>query len=57
MPVKQLTMTLNASIARAENAFGERVSELSRSMITRALRRATNALSGRQGSDGTSGGS
>ncbi len=50
-------MTLNASLARAEIAFGVRVSELWRAPIARALRCAPNALSVRQSSDGSSGGS
>ncbi len=50
-------MTLKVLLARAEGVFGARVSELSHAPIARALRQAPNVLSGRQGSDGTSGGS
>ncbi len=50
-------MILNASLASAESTFGAQVSELSRAPIVRAPRRAPNAISGRQGSDSSSGGS
>ncbi len=55
--VKQLTMTLNASLARAESMFGAWVSQSFRAPIARAQRRAPNVLSGCQGTDSISGGS